>query len=228
MARAGKAPRSTTVEPPSPAGIGAGEHPAHERFGNPEHLEEYLRKLDDPARTAWQKPDEVLRALETRPEAVIGEVGAGTGYFTLRLARMATHVFASDADPRLLEVLRERIAAAGVRNVTPVLGLADDPFLPSARCDLILSVNAYHHFPEAPSYLRRVRRALRPGGRIAVVDFHEKLERARLLRDTEAAGLCVAVEHGFLPQQHFVIFHGSPGNDCSQAGERSSRGHVTS
>jgi ubiquinone/menaquinone biosynthesis C-methylase UbiE len=205
VTRAGKVSRSTIVaEPPSPAGTG--EHPAHERFGNPEHLEEYLRKLEDPARAEWQKPDEVVRALEIRPEAVIGEIGAGSGYFTLRLARVATHVFASDADPRLLEVLREHIAAAGVRNVTPVLGLAEDPFLPSARCDLILSVNAYHHFPEAPSYLRRVRRALRPGGRIAVVDFHEKLERARLLRDTEAAGLCVAAEHGFLPQQHFVVF----------------------
>jgi ubiquinone/menaquinone biosynthesis C-methylase UbiE len=192
--------------PPSPAGTGVVEHPPHERFANPQHLQEYLRKLDDPGRAEWQKPDEVVRALEIRPEAVIGEIGAGTGYFTLRLARVATHVFASDADPRLLEVLRERIAAAGVRNVTPVLGLTEDPFLPSARCDLILSVNAYHHFPEAPSYLRRVRRALRPGGRLAVVDFQEKLERARLMRDTEAAGLCVAAEHRFLPQQHFVVF----------------------
>jgi SAM-dependent methyltransferase len=183
-----------------------GNHPPHERFGNPEDLQEYLRKLDDPARDEWQKPDEVLGVLEIRPDAVVGEIGAGSGYFTLRLARAATHVFASDADPRLLEVLRERIAAAGVRNVTPVLGLADDPFLPSARCDLILSVNAYHHFPEAPSYLRRIRRALRPGGRIAVVDYHEKLEKARLLRDTKAAGLAVAAEHDFLPQQHFVVF----------------------
>jgi len=183
-----------------------GEHPPHERFGNPEDLEEYLRKLDDPARAGWQKPDEVLRALEIPSAALIGEIGAGSGYFTLRLARAAAHVFASDADPRLLEVLRDRIAAAGARNVTPVLGLAEDPFLPSARCDLILSVNAYHHFPDAPSYLRRIRRALRPGGRIAVVDFHEKLEKARLLRDTEAAGLCVAAEHGFLPRQYFVVF----------------------
>ena len=183
-----------------------GEHTPHERFGNPEDLEEYLRKLDDPARAEWQKPDEVLRALEIPPAALIGEIGAGSGYFTLRLARAAAHVFASDADPRLLEVLRDRIAAAGARNVTPVLGLSEDPFLPSARCDLILSVNAYHHFPDAPSYLRRIRRALRPGGRISVVDFHEKLEKARLLRDTEAAGLCVAAGHGFLPQQHFVVF----------------------
>jgi SAM-dependent methyltransferase len=184
----------------------AATSPPHGRFGNPHDLEEYLRKLDDPARAGWQKPDEVLRVLEIRADAVVGEIGAGSGYFTLRLARAAAHVFASDADPRLVEVLRERIAAAGARNVTPVLGLADDPFLPSARCDLVLSVNAYHHFPDAPSYLRRVRRALRPAGRIAVVDFHEKIERARLLRDTEAAGLRISAEHGFLPQQHFVVF----------------------
>jgi SAM-dependent methyltransferase len=180
-------------------------HP-HERFGNPENLQEYISRLDDPGRDEWQKPDEVLRALEPRPGGVIGEIGAGSGYFTLRLARCAGHVFASDADPRLVEILRERIAAAGARNVTPVLGLPEDPFLPSGRCDLIVSVNAYHHFPEPRTYLRRIRRALRPSGRIALVDFHEKVDKSKVLRAGKAAGLRVVAEHDFLPQQHFVIF----------------------
>src|SRR5439155_1549884 len=121
MARAGKAPRSTTVEPPSPAGIGAGEHPAHERFGNPQHLEEYLRKLDDPARTAWQKPDQVLRALETRPEAVIGQNGAGKGYLTLGLAAMCRHGFAFDLCPRLQGMLGEPIGQARARRAASLL-----------------------------------------------------------------------------------------------------------
>ena len=183
-----------------------GGHEHRDRFGNPADVEEYLRRLDDPARDEWQKPEEVIRALELPPSPVVGEIGAGSGYFTLRLARNAAHVFASEAAPQILEVLRERLAAAGVRNVTPVLGLTDDPFLPTGRCDLVLTVNAYHHFPEPTSFLRRVRRALRPGGRIAIVDFHEKVEKSQVLSEATAAALRVAAEHTFLPQQHFLIF----------------------
>jgi SAM-dependent methyltransferase len=84
--------------------------------------------------------------------------------------------------------------------------MPDDPFLPTGRCDLIVSVNTYHHFPEPPAYLRRVGRALRPDGRIAIIDFHEKVSREQVVREATAAGLRVVAEHGFLPQQHFVIF----------------------
>lgn len=175
-------------------------------FGNPEDLGEYLRKLDDPARDEWQKPEEVLRALDLRPDAVVGEIGAGSGYFTLRLAPAVTHVFAADADPRLVEALRDRVAVSSVRNVTPVLALAEDPFLPSGRCDLVVTVNTYHHFPEPPAYLRRVARALRPGGRIAIIDFHEKVTRDQVIKEATTAGLRVLAEHHFLPQQHFFIF----------------------
>ncbi len=154
-------------------------------FGNPTDLTEYVRKLEGPDRDEWQKPGEVLGALELRRDQVVGEIGAGSGYFTLRLAPAVTHVFAADADVRLV---------------------AEDPFLPSGRCDLVLTVNAYHHFPEPPSYLRRVARALRPGGRIAIIDFHEKTKRAQVIRDAKAAGLRVTAEHLFLPQQHFLVF----------------------
>jgi SAM-dependent methyltransferase len=179
---------------------------SHNAFGNPEDLDEYLRKLEDPARDEWQKPAEVLRALDLRPEAIIGEIGAGSGYFTLRMAPAVTHVFAADADVRMVEVLRTRVAASAVRNVTPVLALAEDPFLPSGRCHLVLTVNTYHHFPEPTAYLRRVARALRPDGRIAILDFHEKVARDQVVRDGAAAGLHVLAEHAFLPQQFFIVF----------------------
>jgi SAM-dependent methyltransferase len=183
-----------------------GGHEHRDRFGNPDDLQEYLRKLDDPARDEWQKPDEVLRALQLPPDSVVGEIGAGSGYFTVRIAPLAAHVFASEAAPQMLEVLRQRLAAAAIRNVTPVLGLAEDPFLPSGRCDVIVSVNAYHHFPEPTAFLRRIRRALRPGGRIAIVDFHEKVPKEQVLAEAQAAALQMAAEHAFLPQQHFLIF----------------------
>jgi SAM-dependent methyltransferase len=176
-------------------------------FGNPEDLQEYVARLDDPARDEWQKPDQVLRALELDRRMAVGDIGAGTGYFTFRLAREAALVYASDADPRLLEILRLRLAAAGVRNVIPALAFPDDPALPACSCDRVLTVNAFHHFPEPAAYLRRIAGALRPGGRIAVIDFHEKVARDDVMRAAKRAGLRVAAEHEFLPQQHFSIFY---------------------
>jgi ubiquinone/menaquinone biosynthesis C-methylase UbiE len=105
------------------------------------------------------------------------DIGAGPGYFSLRLARAvgdARRVFAVDIEPRILEALRKRIEAAGARNVTPVLSLADDALLPPGACDLILIVDTYHHFPDGPAYLRRLSRSLRPGGRLVNIDFHKR------------------------------------------------------
>jgi len=180
---------------------------AHDRLGNPEDLQAYVAKLDDPDRDEWQKPDEVLRALELDAEMVVGDVGAGTGYFTFRLAREVGLVYASDADPRLLEILRLRLAAASVRNVIPALAFPDDPALPTCSCDRVVTINTFHHFPAPAAYLRRIASALRPGGRIAVIDFHEKIGRDEVMQAAKGAGLRVAAEHEFLPQQHFSILY---------------------
>ena len=174
--------------------------------GNPDDLDAYVARLEEPARDEWQKPDEVLRCLELDREMVVGEIGAGSGYFTLRLARVAAIVYASDSDPRLLEVLRRRLSASGARNVIPALAFADDAAFPSRSCDRVVTVNAFHHFPDPATYLRRVSGAMRPGGRIAVIDFHEKVSRDQVMQAAKAAGLRVAAEHEFLPQQHFSIF----------------------
>jgi len=157
-------------------GAGHGHAPggAH---GNPANLQAYAAALVDPARDAWQKPDEVVKALSLGPGQVACDVGAGPGYFTLRLAAAvgpAGRVFAVDVEPSLLAALRQRLEQGGVRNVTPVLSLQADPLLPAAGCDLVLVVDTYHHFPDGPAYLRRLVAALRPGGRIVNVDFHKR------------------------------------------------------
>lgn len=190
------------------------------RHGNPEDLEAYLARLDDPARAAWQKPRKVVRALALRRGATVCEIGAGSGYLALRLARAvgpAGHVYAVDAEPRMLEVLTARIREARVRNVTPVLGLDDDPLLPARSCDLIAIVDTYHHFPDGPAYLRRLVRALRRGGRIVNIDFHRRetpvgpplehrVAREEFLGDARRAGLTLSAEWAFLPYQYFLIF----------------------
>src|SRR5208283_3910262 len=145
-----------------------------DHHGNPVDLDEYIARLDDPARDEWQRPDVVLNALGITRTSVVCDVGAGTGYFALRLAKRAAQVYAVDVEPQLLVLLRDRVSSAGLQNVTPVLGLPHDPLIPSAACDLILIVNVFHHVPDKAAYLRRLQAGLRPGGRLALIDFHKR------------------------------------------------------
>lgn len=222
--------RSTTLSVIFTLGAAAaaaqhGTHPscdqarASGRYGNPADLDAYIKHLADPARDAWQKPDEVVAALRLRPGQVACDVGAGPGYFTLRLARAvgnAGRVYAVDVEPKILDALRERLAGSGLRNVTPVLALADDPLLPAAACDVVLIVDTYHHFPERVAYLGRLARALRPEGRIVNIDYQKRatpvgppldhrLSREVFLGEARSAGLVVAEEPAFLPYQYFVV-----------------------
>jgi ubiquinone/menaquinone biosynthesis C-methylase UbiE len=196
-----------------------GAHAERGRYGNPADLDAYIAHLADPKRDAWQKPDELVAALGLRPGQTACDVGAGPGYFTLRLARAvgpSGRVFAVDVEPKILDALRERLAAAKLRNVTPVLALADDALLPPAACDVILIVDTYHHFPERTAYLRRLAAALKPGGRIVNVDYHKRptpvgppmdhrLSRETFLEEAKAAGLAVAGEPDILPYQYVVV-----------------------
>ena len=191
-----------------------GQH-HHGRHGNPEDLAGYIAKMEDPARDAWQKPAEVLRALGVRAGQTVCDIGAGPGYFALRLARGGARVLAVDVEPQMVAVLRDRVQQARV-NVTPVLGLPDDPLVPDHACDLVLVVDTFHHFPDGVAYLRRLGRALAPGGRLVNIDFHErelpvgppvehKVARAAFLHAAEAAGFTLAREETFLPYQYFLI-----------------------
>ena len=199
------------------AAMAHGEH--HGKHGNPEDLDAYIARMEEPERAQWQKPDEVVAALGLKAGQVACDIGAGPGYFSLRMARAVGdvgRVFAVDVEPRILEALRKRIEASGARNVTPVLSLADDALLPSGACDLILIVDTYHHFPDGPAYLRRLSRSLRPGGRIVNIDFHKrelpvgppldhKVSREAFIRDAQSAGLKLVAEHQYLPYQYFLV-----------------------
>jgi ubiquinone/menaquinone biosynthesis C-methylase UbiE len=185
---------------------------------NPTDFSDYLQRLENPERDAWQKPDDLVAALRLRPGQVVCDVGTGPGYLALRMARAVGeggHVFAVDVEPRMLEVLVQRLSASGTRNVTPVLATPADPLLPPASCDLALAVNTFHHFPDLAAYLRRLATCLKPGGRIVNVDFHKqdlpvgpptdhKLSREVFLEQGKAAGLVLAEESGFLPYQYFL------------------------
>ncbi len=187
--------------------------------GNPEDLDAYIARMEEPSRAEWQKPDEVLKALGLSPGQTVCDIGAGPGYFSLRAARLVGergHVFAVDVEPQILDVLRHRIITSGVRNVTPVFALPYDPLVPNGACDLILVVDTYHHFPDGPAYLRTLVTKLRKGGRIVNIDFQKKelpvgppvehkISREAFLDQAKAAGLALQKEFTFLPYQYFVV-----------------------
>ena len=202
---------------------GAAHEHAHEhgrdRFRNPLDLEAYIKRQEEPERAAWQKPEQVVKALGIRAGQTVCDIGAGPGYWSLRISKIvgaAGHVYAEDVDARILDALRERIEKAHATNITPVLGLAGDPLLPAVACDLILVVDTYHHFPDRPAYLRGLISRLAPGGRIANIDFQKKetpvgpplehrVAREEFLRDATAAGLKIVAEHDFLENQYFLV-----------------------
>jgi cyclopropane fatty-acyl-phospholipid synthase-like methyltransferase len=179
--------------------------------------EKWAHVFDDPERDAWQKPHEVIQALALTPDARVADLGAGTGYFSARLANMLRggRVFAVDIEPDMVRYLQARAKREGLGNVVAIKGEADDPRLPE-QVDLILLVDVYHHIGDRTSYFRRLRASLRPGGRIAIVDFRldspqgppraARIAPQAVKAEMKAAGYAVAAEHDFLPYQYFLVF----------------------
>ncbi len=193
-------------------------HGPYDRHRNPEDFARYLGKLENPERAAWQKPDRVVELLGLEAGDVACDVGAGPGYLALRMARAvgpAGAVYAIDVDPRMIEAVSRRSEEAGIRNLHPILSDARKGALPPRRCQVILVVNAFHHFPDGAAYLKKLAGRLSAGGRIVVVDFHRrklpvgpppdhKVSRADVAAAARRAGLEVARERRFLPYQYFL------------------------
>lgn len=177
----------------------------------------WAQVFDDPARDAWQKPDEVLSALALPPDAVVADIGAGTGYFSVRLAQRLPrgHVYAADIELAMVRHLAERAARENLRNLIPVHSQVDTPGLPT-KADLVLLVDTYHHLEGRERYFRGLRELLKPGGRVAIVDFradspvgppkHQRMAQSQVEAEMAAAGYGVAARHDFLPRQYFLVF----------------------
>jgi ubiquinone/menaquinone biosynthesis C-methylase UbiE len=170
-------------------------------------------------RDAWQQPDEVMRALAIAPGARVADIGSGGGYFTFRFARAvgsSGKVYAVDIDEELLRRLGERAQREGLTNIETVLAAPDDPKLPAGGVDLIFLCNTYHHLDHQTDYFRRLRAALAPGGRVALVElrgeswlgkiFGHTTRKDVMLSEIEAAGYRLTQQFDFLPRQHFLIF----------------------
>jgi len=183
-------------------------HTHEHRFND---AEKWAHVFDDPARDAWQKPHEVIEALALAPDAAVADIGAGTGYFSARLARMLPKgtVYAVDLEPDMVKHLQARAQREGLANLVPVQAAPGDARLP-ARVDIALLVNAYHHLEARSGYFAKL-----AARRVAIVDFRMdsklgpragRVAPETVKREMAAAGYRLAAEHGFLPNQYFLVF----------------------
>ena len=173
--------------------------------------------FDDPKRDDWQKPHEVIRALGLKADAIVADIGAGTGYFAVRFARMLPKgkIYASDVEPDMVQHLAARARREELANVIALRSAPDDARLPE-KVDLALLVDVYHHIDDRGRYFARLKDSLKPGGRVAIVDFtldsdigpppRARIAPEKVKAEVLAAGYALAEEHFFLPNQYFLIF----------------------
>jgi len=180
-----------------------------------------LGLLEPPDREAWQKPDQVMDALRIAEGTTVADIGAGGGWFTMRLARRvgrSGRVYAVDVQSLMIEAIQRRVQREGLTNVTPVQGDYDDPKLPAdARTDAVLIVDAFHEMEDPVLMLKNVARTLKPQGRIGIIDYREgdggpgpdaavRRPPSFVISEAAAAGLKLVEQHTFLRYQYFLIF----------------------
>jgi ubiquinone/menaquinone biosynthesis C-methylase UbiE len=202
---------------------GADSHPGAHGAHSFADAEKWARHFDDPARDAWQRPEAVIERVELDPDMVVADIGAGTGYFAVRLARAvpAGKVIGVDIEPDMVRYLDERADREGLSNLAAVLGAPDDPRLPDP-VDVVWLVDTYHHLSDRTGYFERLRRNLAGGGRVVIVDFkmgqrpvgppeRMKVPPDVVIRELAAAGYRVVLDdRTLLPHQYLLVFTAAP------------------
>jgi len=187
-------------------------------------LEQRIAAYERWDRDEWQKPDEVIRVLAVREGMVVADIGAGSGYFTRRFAQVVGEggkVYAVDIDREMLGFLEWNIRRLGIKNVEIVVGEEGDPHLPPESVDVAFLCDTTHHMANRVEYLRRLRRALKSGGKVAIIDYppeasrqgfcphrpEELVPREQILQEAQEAGYTLVHEFTFLlPRQYFLVF----------------------
>ncbi|MEL6616141.1 MAG: class I SAM-dependent methyltransferase [Bacteroidota bacterium] len=175
--------------------------------------------LERPDRARQERPDLLVDALDLAPDAVVADLGAGTGYFTFRLAPLVPTgtVIAVDIQREMLQIVEGRAEVEGAINVETVMGTVTDPGLDPASVDLTLLVDTYHEFSHPREMLTAIRRATRPGGQLVLVEYRGEdpsipikrlhtMTEAQAVREVEANGWRFVENRDVLPQQHLLVF----------------------
>ncbi len=177
----------------------------------------WAARFEDPARDAWQKPEEVIAALGLPATATLADIGSATGYFSVRFAKALSGgaVYGVDVESSMVDYLAKRAEAEKLKNLTVILGAYDDPKLP-VPVDCIIVVNTYHHIEERPAYFSRLKDKLTAKGRLVIIDFKkgsklgppdaEKLGPEQVTAELAEGGYVAASSWNFLPEQFFLSF----------------------
>jgi len=194
-----------------------GDAPQHGRLFDPKDL----GTLEGPDRDAWQRPDQIMDALGIADGSVVADMGAGGGWFTVRLARRVGprgRVYAEDIQPLMIESIDRRVKREGFAGrVRTVLGTGLDPKLPAGVLDAALFVDAYHEVEHPVALLRNLTKSLKPGGRIGIVDFtsegggpgpamNERVDPQQVIRNAQSAGLRLRSHEQIVPYQYMLVF----------------------
>ncbi len=197
-------------------GVASAQRGRHGRLFPPEDL----GILEGPDRDAWQKPEQIMDALGIADGATVADLGAGGGWFTIRLARRvgpAGVVYAEDIQPQMIESIRRRVEREGLKNVRTVHGTATDPRLPAGQIDAVLIVDTFNELEDPVALLGNVARSLRPRGRLGIVEFksdglgpgpapEEQVDERRVLGAAAQAGLRLIKRETFLRYQYMLVF----------------------
>jgi ubiquinone/menaquinone biosynthesis C-methylase UbiE len=194
----------------------------HQR-DQPRDIKEYLEHLERSERDAYQKPAQVVEALGLKPGMAVADIGSGSGYFTRRFVAAVTEtgkVYAVDVEPQMLEFAKTSVEHMHVGfSAEFILARPDNPKLPFESVDLIFVCNTFHHLEDRTVYFTNVKSSLKPGGRIAIVDFYHDersgdlgfpmrhlVPRETTIDEMTKAGYRLIKEHDFLPKQYFLEF----------------------
>ncbi|MPZ78329.1 MAG: methyltransferase domain-containing protein [Deltaproteobacteria bacterium] len=193
------------------------DHQMHRLHRDPKA---YIGMLEDPQRDIYQKPHKVLTALDLKEGEVIADIGAGSGYFTFRLAHHVGDkgkIYAVDISPDMILHINRRARAVKANNVVSILAAPDDPLLPDRSIDRFFFSNSWHHVENQTKYLSLIKKMLKPSGEIVMIDFHKqetpagpplqmRIAREDLIKQMESNGFGLRKEHTFLPYQYLLLF----------------------
>ncbi|MGG6268593.1 class I SAM-dependent methyltransferase [Leptolyngbya sp. AN03gr2] len=173
--------------------------------------------LERSSRTSEEQPEKAIAALQLKPDSVVADIGAGTGYFSFRIAPQVSKVYAVDVQPEMIEILNYLKDEKKIANVEPILGSETEPNLPENSVDLALLVDAYHEFEYPKEMMAGIRRSLKSHGRVVLLEYRgenpfvfikplHKMTQKQVRQEMTAAGLNYVETRNGLPQQHILIF----------------------
>jgi arsenite methyltransferase len=194
---------------------------AHHGFGD---TAKWAKAFESPERAEWQKPDKVVSSLDLKPGEVVIDIGAGTGYFTRRFARAVApsgRAIGLDIEPGMVAYMRDDAKKLKLQNYEAGVVKPGNPELAANSANLIFFCDVLHHIDDRVPYLEKLAPALKPGGRIAVIDFRKsapkgppaamKISRSEMISQFKQAGFRLLAERNFLPYQYFLEFEPSHG-----------------